>query len=380
MTKFIKSISLFANDGIGEYYIQSVGIKNVIANELLGERCRWYKSIYPHCSVIPGSIENPKIFYKLVKLANKERIELLTGSPPCQNITVANGNKDKGANPTNHLIVTTIDLIKEIKTLKYILLENAANWFKFKPSAIPELKGRNIKEYLIDELTACGFKYIHARILNAADYGTPQNRKRSILIASKEEDWILPEKEKRISLKEAIFDLESLESGEYSETDPWHYAPVWNETLVNIMRHTPTGCSAWENKNPKYRPFKKDGTAAKEYRSAYSRNKANEPCCSILMKSTSNGGMKTCHPGRYIGKDDNGDDIYSDARAFTIRELLIICGLPSDYPIPDFAINNDQLIRDILGECFAPQLVKRLLAKIPRTTPFCNPKKGLNHE
>lgn len=117
---------------------------------------------------------------------------------------------------------------------------------------------------------------------------------------------------------------------------------------------------------PLYQPVLKNGKKPKEYQSAYSRNDWDKPCCAVLMKSKSNGGMKCFHPGRHIGKDKNGDDIYSDPRAFTLRELFIICGLPEDYPVPAFASNNDQLIRDILGESFSPQLVKRIVAKMPR--------------
>ena len=95
MNNTVKSISLFANAGIGEYYLHDVGIENVVANELLGERCRWYKTIYPHCTVVPGSITDKQVFEKLVQLAKENNVGLLTASPPCQGTTVANNSKDK---------------------------------------------------------------------------------------------------------------------------------------------------------------------------------------------------------------------------------------------------------------------------------------------
>ena len=370
--KIIKSISLFANAGIGEYYIgkpdflakNGFSIKNVVANELLPIRCRWYKTIYPWCHVVPRSIERQDIQDKLVKLANKECVELCTASPPCQGTTVANGNKDKWDNPINRLIIPTLAVIKRIPTLKYVFLENAENWFGSRPTVIPELNGRDIEHFLIDELTSYGFKYIHTQIMDAADYGLPQHRRRSILIASKDKDWEWPDKEEQITLGQAIFHLPPIESSEYSDL-PFHDGPKWSQRIVNIMRHTPPGCHAWDNTNPKYRPVKKDGTMPKRYQSAFTRNHPDKPCGTVLMKSASNGGMITCHPGRPLGVDENGDPIFSDARPFTIRELLIICGLGEDYPIPAFAANKDQLIRDVLGECLSPQLMKRVMAKLP---------------
>lgn len=370
--KIIKSISLFANAGIGEYYIDKptfaiqngFGIKNVVANELLGKRCRWYKAIFPHCTVVPNSICNPIVFNRLVSLANKERVELLTGSPPCQNVSVANNHKDKGSHPMNRLVLYALEMVKKVPTIKYVFLENAENWFSFKPEAIPELNGRNIGQFLTDELHSYGFQFVHTQIMDAADYGLPQHRKRSILIASKDKDWEWPEKEAQITLKDAIFHLPSLEAGECSDL-PFHNAPKWNSRVINIMRHTAPGCSAWNNTNPKYSPVKKDGSIPKKYRSAYTRNNPDKPCGAVLMKSAANGGMITCHPGRPLGVDENGDPIFSDARPFTIRELLIICGLGEDYPIPAFAANNERLIRDVLGECLSPQLMKRVMAKLP---------------
>lgn len=262
MQNIIKSMSLFANGGIGEFYFRPIidengnevfplGVKNVIANELLGERCRWYSKIFPHCQVIPGSIEDKEVFDKLVELGNKECVRFLMVSPPCQNVTIANNNKDKSKHPMNRLVVYPLEIIKKVPTIDRVMFENAENWFEYKPDAVPELKGRTIGKFLEDELSAMGFKFIHEARLNAADYGLPQSRKRSILIAAKEQDWEWSAKEKQITLKDAISHLPSLEPGQYSNL-PFHNAPLCNKRLAEIMRHTPTGHSAWENINPLY--------------------------------------------------------------------------------------------------------------------------------
>ena len=71
--------------------------------------------------------------------------------------------------------------------------------------------------------------------------------------------------------------------------------------------------------------------------------------------------MVTCHPGRELP-----DGTYSDARAYTILELLRSYALPNDFPFPAWASDEEKLLRDVLGEAFAPLLVKNILLNMPR--------------
>lgn len=47
------------------------------------------------------------------------------------------------------------------------------------------------------------------------------------------------------------------------------------------------------------------------------------------------------------------DRTYSDARAYTILELLRSYDLPDDFPFPAWALDEDKLLREVLGEAFA---------------------------
>ena len=100
------------------------------------------------------------------------------------------------------------------------------------------------------------------------------------------------------------------------------------------MRHTATGCSAFDNPL-EYRPTKKDGTPKEYCRSAYRRPKWNDAFPCILRESDGMGGMITCHPGRL-----QEDGTYSDARAYTVLELLRGYDLPHDFPFPAWTLSN----------------------------------------
>ena len=68
------------------------------------------------------------------------------------------------------------------------------------------------------------------------------------------------------------------------------------------------------------------------------------------------------HPGRYIGKDENGDDLYSDARALTLFELMRVMSLPDNWPLPDDV--NVAFVRSIIGEGIPPMFVKKVFERI----------------
>lgn len=46
----MNGLSLFANVGIAETYLEQVGVDIVIANELLPNRARFYEHLYPECN------------------------------------------------------------------------------------------------------------------------------------------------------------------------------------------------------------------------------------------------------------------------------------------------------------------------------------------
>ena len=68
------------------------------------------------------------------------------------------------------------------------------------------------------------------------------------------------------------------------------------------------------------------------------------------------------HPGRLVGQDANGHDIYSDARTLTLYELMRVMSLPEDWNVP---VNTDEaFLRRIIGEGIPPLFIKKLFAQI----------------
>ena len=163
--------------------------------------------------------------------------------------------------------------------------------------------------------------------------------------------WPWPKPQKEITLREAIGDLPSLESGEKSDLK-FHYAKVHNDREIECMRHTPEGCSAF--KNEVYYPKKKDGSRVKGFHNTYKRMKWDFPAPARTMNCGSIGSHNNVHPGRKLE-----DGTYSDARVLTLRELFIVSSLPEEWDIPDWP--SDAFIRQVIGEAIPPMLAYNIV-------------------
>lgn len=352
---------LFANVGIGEYYLEENGFHAAVANEFLPERARWYKELHPKCNVIQGNITEK--VDEIIDAYKKTGCKMLLASPPCQTFTVA-GKRDFSDKRT-YLFIPTLEIIE--KTMpEYVVIENVKEFLTASPEDLKEfLNNKSIGDYICDKLKSLGYT-VNVDICNAADYGTPQSRERAIFLASLNGLWKFPKKNKfRIPLFEVIGNLPSLEAGEKSDIHPLHYAPKLPQCQIDFLRHTPTGCSAHNNKE-EWKPVNVDGSKSNaKHIQSFTRKSWDKPSSTITSDCLGISGHNTVHPGRPINVSGIDEIVYSDARVLSILELLRITGLPDDYPIPTWALGNDRFIREVIAECFAPRHVERLMTTLP---------------
>ena len=348
----IKGASMFASAGIGETYFNKAGVDIVVASELLPKRGQFYSEMNPNSKMIVGDIRdeiNKKAFMNEIT----EDVKFLVATPPCQGISNLGKNKtldSKLKDKRNYLIFDVMDVI-DFKDFDYILIENVPGVLKLLLPYKDQLL--TLTDILEDKYSE---KYnIEARILNAKDYGVPQSRPRAIIkMYKKGLTWGWPKKEKEITLREAIGDLPSLESGEDSGIK-FHVARTHSADHIEWMANTATGMTAHDNDI--HYPKKKDGSRVKGYRATYKRMKWDSPASAITMRSDAISSQDNVHPGR-----KNKDGTYSDARVLTLRELFIVESLPAEWDIPEWC--TDTFIRQIIGEAVPPMLAYNIVRKI----------------
>lgn len=364
----MNGLSLFANVGIAETYLNKIGIDIVVANELLEQRANFYQHLYPECHMIQEDITNPVIYNQIIEEAKYNNVEFILATPPCQGMSIA-GQMDP-EDPRNYLITYTIDAIRDIEP-SFVLLENVFMQLK----TTIRYNGKHI---LIPEIIDAIFGndyYIEKKIIDTKFYGVPQQRKRAIILLSRKDTnvhWKFPNYDANfVTLEQAIGDLPSLDPlvrevgyrkvfPDYElkrkrglEVSRWHFPRphVWRN--VEVMMHTPTGCSA--RQNSVYFPKKSDGTMVGGAPRTYMRMDWNHAAPTITSYNHTISSFQNVHPGRHI----DGTDLYSDPRVLTIFELMRVMSLPDDWNIPEWA--SESLIRKVIGEGVPPLAVQRIV-------------------
>lgn len=348
----MKALSLFSNVGIGEVLLDQIGVDVVCANELLEDRCLLYKDLHPQTNIICGNATLLKTKKEIYNFVEDLDIDLIIATPPCQGMSIANAKRSQN-DPRNSLIIHVMDIFNQIKP-NYMLIENVAGMANTWINIDGEVT--NIISYIESRLPNPWV--MHSKTLNAYNYGTPQSRKRFIGLISKHGQWKHPEPNQAlITVKDAIGHLPSLESGEKSSL-PWHYVKKHNDNHIKWMKHTPTGETAFNNKT--HYP-KKDGRKIKGFATTYKRIDWDKPAPTVTMCNGAVSSQNNVHPGNL-----KSDGTYSDARVMSVRELMILCGLPEDLFDNLVGKYSENFMRKVLGECFPPKMCLEIIKNIKK--------------
>ena len=339
----IKGMSLFSGGGIGEMLLSKTNVNIVIANELLPTRCDFYKFYNPKTDIVCDDITKKSTKDLLIKKAIEKGVDFIIATPPCQGASLIGKNKDLEAMKNdfrNYLVFDAVDIIEKVKP-SFVMLENVTRFYEM----LYLYENKNTVSLLEILSRKFGNEYeIDYKVFNTEDYGVPQSRKRGIVrMWKKGNTWELPKKERIITVREAIGDLPSLESGERSSIKN-HYARSHSPEHILCMKHTPTGHSAFENEI--YYPKNKNGKKVKGFAATFKRIEWDQPAPTITMRNDCISSQSNVHPGRLLD-----DGTYSDARVLT-----------PDIDVPN-NISESQM-RYIVGEGIPPMLVMKIVKGI----------------
>lgn len=374
----MKILSLFANIGVAEAYLKEIGFNVVVANELIERRAILYSKIYPETHMICGDITDKKIFDKIIKESLEQEVDIIMATPPCQGMSTV-GQK-LADDVRNRLVCQVIEAVKEI-TPKYVLIENVPSFFSTEilmgdeKILIPELLSKEVgKDY-----------YIYKAVIDTKDYSVPQTRERAIVLMTRKDqklEWVVPDKDDVvITMRDAIGNLPKLDpfitdvdekelleivphyyerAKQAEQISKWHIPPHHIKRQVVAMQHTPSGQTAFDNEV--YYPVKADGKAVKGFRNTYKRQNWDSPAYTVTMDNRKISSQNNVHPGLKEYVDENGEDIYSDARALTLYELMKIMSIPDGWPVPDDT--SEAFLRRIIGEGIPPLFVKKVFENL----------------
>lgn len=116
--------------------------------------------------------------YDGYNLFKKSSIDVIIGGPPCQGFSNANSNNFDVNDPRNSLFINFAKWVGELQP-KFFVMENVKGILSKKNK-----KGERISNIILKTFQSYGYE-VEVWILNAAEYGVPQNRERVFFVGNR---------------------------------------------------------------------------------------------------------------------------------------------------------------------------------------------------
>ncbi|MBA7505944.1 hypothetical protein ES706_04624 [subsurface metagenome] len=224
-------VSLFSGCGGLDLGFMWAGYNIIWANDNSPEAVKTYKENLGN-HILLGNI-------KELDLDQVPDCEIIIGGPPCQSFSLV-GKRDP-KDPRGNLIWNFYEIVK-VKRPVIFLMENVTGLKTAKDS-----RGVNVLSELLRLFNDLGYS-VNYFILNAADYGVPQRRRRIFIVGNRDgQQMPLPEpththdlsrqpligqRQPWITCRDALDDL----STPYTDSDIGHYEKAPDCTYQQLMR------------------------------------------------------------------------------------------------------------------------------------------------
>lgn len=306
----------------------------------------------------------PQDFMREIGISEGE-LDLLAGGPPCQGFSKNVPRKHRYLDDSNNLLIKKFLDYCEVLKPQMILMENVA-----------EMKNGFQKIYtseIIDRLSEKGYTVTEA-VLNAADYGVPQRRRRTFFLANrygikfdipeqthvqKDSQLNILSPQSHVVVWDAIGDLPSLIHGEQPEECQYSEYPFSEfQSLMRGSKNTVKNHISRELKAKQYQRLSmlKPGQGLKDlpedlqvksgYSGAYGRLTKEMIAPTITRWVFHPGSGRWGHP--------------VDIRTLSIREIARIQSFPDSFEF--FGTYTDQCGQ--LGNAVPPLLVEKITKSI----------------
>lgn len=327
----------------------------VAANEILPDIAKSYELNHPQAKMFACDITD-LTEEMLTEALQGRKIDLIVGGPPCQSYsTLGKRRMDDRAN-----LFTQYKRVLDILRPRAFVFENVAG--------LLSMQGGKLFPKIQAEFEELGYS-LKYQVLNAADYGVPQERKRVILVGFRGENkFVYPEPthgtglKPYVTLEEAIGDLPQIKSGEtkneYAKapdneflqfvrkddttTLTEHTAPRNNLKLIALMEALKDGQSK-DDLPEELRP--KSG-----YGNTYAKLWWQRPATTITRNFACPSSSRCIHP--------------RDSRALSNREGARLQSFPDDYRFygsqTNIKLGIGNAVPCLLSRAIARQMLKAL--------------------
>ena len=247
MANSLKVIDIFSGAGGLSKGFQDSGFRIISAVEINKKLSQTFKKNFLDTTIFEEDIK--KIDSKNL-LLNHKYVDVIIGGPPCQGFSMSGYRiRKKNAfldDPRNILFKEFFRVIKQLKP-KIFLMENV--------QGILSMKNGEVVKEILSCFNSIGYK-LTFKILNSADFGIPQIRKRVFFIGNNldiDPELFFPipthSSKNYVTVEDAIFDLPFIKSGSgrfemiYDKNPQSNYQKLMRLKSKKLFNHDSTAHS-----------------------------------------------------------------------------------------------------------------------------------------
>lgn len=270
----------------------------------------------------------------------KEDNELiLIGCAPCQGFSSHRKKDHRGPDSRNTLVGRFAEIAVELQP-KMIIMENV-------PDLLAKKHWHHYQAFK-DTVEAAGY-HIAVKILGMADYGTPQSRYRTVLIAARDFIPTLPEPvlspDQYRTVRDAIGSLPPLKAGGKDPNDPMHMTSRHRKETVEILKQVPKDGG---NRPQGVGPECLDRVAG--FYDVYGRLAWDKTAVTITAR------CRTPSCGRFVHPEQD--------RGLSVREAALLQGFPKDFYFEGPFDDKYKQIGNAVSPIFSTRLAGHVLSML----------------
>lgn len=332
----IRLVSLFSGAGGLDLGFKQAGFEIVWANDFDTDAQAVYELNFGKGTIDPRDILQ-------VPAETVPDCDVLAAGFPCQPFSNA-GNR-KGVHDSRGLLYKECLRIIEEKEPKVIVFENVRGLLSTK-----YIDGRNLTDVIVEDLSNAnkvGYDVVY-KLVNASDYGVPQNRYRVFFIAIRNDlnvTFTFPPKmpKDKLTLEHVLSQPKDVPNQVHWELSP---------QALEMVDYIPEGGSwkdvPYEHLAPRFRRIRDQ---MKKYRSPnFYRRFARHEISGTITASAQPENCGIVHP--------------IENRRYTIREIARIQTFPDDFLFIDDTPRDITAMYKVIGNAVPVELAKRLAMAI----------------
>ena len=354
----LTAIDVFAGGGGLTVGLKRAGFRVVAAVELEPHAFSTYKANHPEVKCLKQDIATVA-GAALLELAGTARIDLLAGCPPCQGFTSLTAKYKDKEDPRNELVLEMARLTEEIQP-RVIMMENVPGLTK---------KGASLYRQLRVRLQALDYRLTEG-ILQVADYGVPQFRRRFVLLGGLGFEIALPDathsgsptdglapwrtvRDAIVGMPEPVTLAQAKAKGDVERSD-WHIVRELSAKNIERIKVARAG-ETWRHIPEHLRPAcHRDDYVG--FTNVYGRMEWDRPSPTIT------GGCTTFSKGRFGHPKAD--------RTISVREAALLQTFPPDYRLDTPYMDN---VCNMIGNalpCDFSEAISRQCADQLQQQPF----------